>query len=165
MQLLNAARAGGKTIRCLQWLMENPDGVLYTFSEAEANRLRDIMRRSPVTAEAADRILAANDHNTRGVPHPSAIDNLDLYLAYRFQNLRLATVTGWDMPEYQSWKTSPNRESTDSGTVSGTVPVDAFTVTATPGFNYDRAERPPSVAYRGKPDWWSKRFDFDDFDA
>lgn len=119
--LINAGRKSGKTREALRWLKDNPQGVLYCINEAEASRLREIVRSFPasktpegrvISDYAAIRIRSVNGNGPedfirdRGRMHSEfglkvAIDNLDLFLTQHFNaHIDWASVAGWSVTDW-----------------------------------------------------------------
>ena len=87
--LIEGYRGSGKTTTLLGWLREHPTGLLLTFSEREAVRLREIMGE-----DFTERIMVARPGCLRGQDGPTAVDNLDLVLELLFgAPVHVATTT------------------------------------------------------------------------
>ena len=80
MRLIQKSRGGGKTTMMLAWLRTHPTGVLVTFSEGEAHRLRQMCKWADKDFDKG-RIMVADRGCLRGREvGPVAVDNLDLVL-------------------------------------------------------------------------------------
>lgn len=94
MKIVQRPRAGGKTYDLLQWMVENPTGVMVCIHRHAADSAHrqagalglDIERERFITVEQARR--------TPHGPKPRAVfDNVDLWLPTLLQSVDLEVVT------------------------------------------------------------------------
>lgn len=90
MKIVHAGRGLGKTTFMIEWLKQEPNRILLTFSHAEENRLKRLY------PELATRIVDWRSYQRRYMHGNGlkeiAIDNVDLVLEEQFRQ-RISQVT------------------------------------------------------------------------
>ena len=93
MRIETGGRQSGKTTTMIQWLQDNPYGVLYVHNEDEARRLRESYDPEGIM-ELANRIVSVTANRRRSFHYPKvAIDNADLVLREMFGDIEVVTMT------------------------------------------------------------------------
>lgn len=97
MEIIHSPRASGKTVRLIEWLRENPNRILVTFSDLEARRLKEM----PASEGMEKRIKSWREYaslDMMGMGKPDefevAIDNADIILhRYSRYPIKIISVT------------------------------------------------------------------------
>lgn len=100
MRMDISGRQSGKTRKMIRWLNVNPDAIMLTFSEAEAERLRDLYDPDR-DREIYNRIVSVHSYmktrNTSFFRPQIGVDNAELVLQNLLGDVTYITMTD---PEY-----------------------------------------------------------------